>query len=390
MIYLQDQVNALHSKSQWLLSARRVVRTEGAVVGTDEQFRQEAARPDADIKLSVKAMRDGGIFRVENDLQLTEQQFNRLQDSREAMRRVVGVYSEFSGDNRNTTSGVQFNSQVEQSNQSLSDLLDNFKTARSEVGDLLVELIIEDTIGKEETVVIDGLGINPDKSIYLNSPAIHESGVPFLNNDVERVRLKVGIDQIPSAVTYRQQQLAALSEAFKVCPPEYQHILLPHMLALMDLPGQSSLLRQLKDAYSLSSPDQVQQQIEDAVAQAMKNAKHDLEMLKIEQNNRLIAAQIRKLNAESVNTGVEGMFSATQAARNIASDPHLSPLADSMLLSVGFQDQDHPPIIPGVPAGTVSPPPARNTDPITPTNPDVGMDTGVRGGDAPYTGGPQP
>ena len=72
MIYLQDQINALHSKSQWMMSARRVTRTVGAVVGNDEQFRQEVARPDADIVLDADAMAAGGIFEVKTDLQLTE------------------------------------------------------------------------------------------------------------------------------------------------------------------------------------------------------------------------------------------------------------------------------------------------------------------------------
>jgi len=64
MVYLQDQVNALHSKLQWMLAARRVERTQPAAVCDDEQFRKEVARPDADIILDAKAMRDGGIFKV--------------------------------------------------------------------------------------------------------------------------------------------------------------------------------------------------------------------------------------------------------------------------------------------------------------------------------------
>ena len=80
MVYLQDEINATRSKGHVDDGCRRVERTQGAVVGEDEQFRQEVARPDADIILDPKAMREGGIFKVSTDLELTQQQFQRLAD----------------------------------------------------------------------------------------------------------------------------------------------------------------------------------------------------------------------------------------------------------------------------------------------------------------------
>lgn len=381
MMYLQDQINALHSKSQWMMAARRVVRTEGAVKGDDELFRQEVARPDADIVLSAKAMRDGGVFKVETDLELTQQQFQRLQDSRDGLRRVGGIYSEFQGQNSNTTSGVQFNSQVEQSNQSLADILDNFKTARMAVGDLLLSMIIEDSIGRQESVFINGKGLRPDKTVLLNAPATDdETGVQYLTNDIERVKLKVAVDNVPSAATFKQQQLAALSEAFKSAPPQFQPIMLPYLLALMDIPDREDLVRAIKEAGNSTSPEQVQQLIKQAVEQALIKARHDVEMQKIRQQQPVIDATVRKLVAEAVNKGVEGMFSATQAANQIALVPGVAPVADQMLRSAGMHDYDQPPIVGAVPAGVQAAPLPENTNPLTPTNPAVGMDRGIEGG----------
>lgn len=381
MIYLQDQINALHSKSQWMMAARRVVRTKGAVTGPDELFRQEVARPDADIVLDAKAMRDGGVFKVETDLQLTQQQFQRLQDSRDGLRRVGGIYSEFQGQNNNTTSGVQFNSQVEQSNQSLADILDNFKTGRMAVGDLLLSLIIEDSIGKPESVFINGQGIRPDKTVVLNAPATDdETGVPYLTNDIERVKLKVGVDNVPSAVTFKQQQLASLSEAFKSAPPQFQPIMLPYLLALMDIPDREDLVRAIKEAGNNASPEQVKQLVDQAVEQALTKARYEIEMAKIRQQQPVVDAQVRKLIAEAVNKGVEGMFSATQAANQIAMVPGVAPVADQMLRSAGMHDYDQPPIVGGVPAGVQPVPLPENTDPLTPTNPAAGLDRGIEGG----------
>jgi len=390
MMYLQDQINALHSKSQWLMAARRVIRTKGAVVGSDEQMRQEVARPDADIVLDDKAMRDGGVFKVETDLQLTEQQFRRLQDSRDGLRRVGGIYSEFQGQNSNTTSGVQFNSQVEQSNQSLADSLDNFKTARAAVGDLLLSLIIEDGIGKQESVLINGGGIRPDKTINLNAPATDEiTRVQYLNNDIERAKLKVVVDNVPSAATFKQQQLAAMSEAFKSAPPQFQMKMLPFLLALMDIPNREDLIRAIKDAGASATPEQVQEQIRAAVEQALTKARYELEMQKLKQQQPLIDAQVQKIAAEAATKAVEGFFSATQAANQIAMIPGVAQSADQILRSAGMRDHDAAPLIAHAPAGAESVNLRHNTSPLYPANPDVGLRSGIEGGQEPQPRGIQ-
>ena len=92
----------------------------------------------------------------------------------------------------------------------------------------------------------------------------------------------------------------------------------------------------------------------------------------------LLKAQADKLQAETVNKRVESTYSATQAAQNIASIPGLAESADSLLRSAGYQDQDAAPIIsePGV----YAPEPEANTNPLTPSNPSVGMNEGIESG----------
>lgn len=89
----------------------------------------------------------------------------------------------------------------------------------------------------------------------------------------------------------------------------------------------------------------------------------------------LMAAQADKLQAETVNTRVESIYSGTQSAQNIAAVPGLAWSADAILRSAGYQDQDQAPII-GEP-GVVAPEPEANTNPLTPTNPAVGMNEGI-------------
>lgn len=382
MMFLQDEVNARISKMQWGLAATRTTRTKGAVLDTDENFRQNVARPDADIVLDPKEMaKPGAVFKVERDFNLNQAQAERLRDAREGIRRVGGIYSEFQGQNNNTTSGVQFDSQVEQSNQSLADINDNFKTARAAVMDLLLSLIIEDTIGKEEDVFIDGKGIDDDRTIRLNVPTTDpDTGIQYLTNDVQRTKLKVTLEEVPSTPSYRSQQRGVMGEVMKSLPPEYQRVLMPFMVALMDMPNRVEIIRAIKEVGKSASPEQIQQQIDEAVKKALTEARIEIEHLKLTQNQALVDAQVKKIVAEAVSKSVEGMFSATQAANLITANPSVAQPADQMLASAGFIDADAAPGIPNAPPGSQAIQLPKNTNPLTPTNPAVGMNSGIEGG----------
>jgi hypothetical protein len=113
----------------------------------------------------------------------------------------------------------------------------------------------------------------------------------------------------------------------------------------------------------------------------------------------LTQAQTRKIINDAVQSAVTAIYSATQAAAQVAALPQVAGIADDILGSAGFQDQDSPPII-NTPAGPVAVPnqgaglsqiaPAvptvadaalhHNTDPNTPAgpaSPRVGADAGI-------------
>lgn len=101
----------------------------------------------------------------------------------------------------------------------------------------------------------------------------------------------------------------------------------------------------------------------------------------LEAKAALLKAQEAKTRAETTNKNVEGMFSATSAANQIAMMPSIAPMADAMLLSSGFEDANAPPGVPGVPAGAqgVAGLP-ENTSPNFPPNPAAGINDGIEAG----------
>lgn len=384
MIYLQDSVNASISKIRWGLSAVRTERTKGAVDMPDETFRQQIARPDADIVLSATEMaKPGARFEVKRDFQLNEQQYKMLGDSRQGIARASGITNSFQGLEGTARSGVQESTQIEQTTQQLAKLMANFRTARTKVGELLLSLLIEDTMGKRnERVLIPGRALVKDREVVLNVPQVDQDlGIEYLDNDVERVRIKVALDDVPSTPSFRAQQLQAMSEAFKSMPEDYQAIALPHLLNLMDVPNKEEIIKEIQEARGRESPEQIQARIDEAVARALKDAQYDLKQQELDRkySPEKMQAEIRHMVAQTVLTSIQSAFSAMQAAGQLAVAPQAAPVADHLLQQNGWTpapgvDPNIPvPAAPVAPAAAVNPVEA-NTSPGFPARADTGME----------------
>ncbi len=357
MMYQQDSINATTGKIRWGLSSVRTIRTEGAYAGTDEQFRQQVSRVDADIVLNQDAMsQPGARFEVERDFNLSEQQYKMLGDSRAAIERTSMVSPSFLGQRGTATSGIQESTQVEQSVQALADINDNFDAARAQVGDLMMSLIVEDMIGVAETVLIDGKGLRPDKTVMLNAPVIDpETGIKTLDNDVERTKLKVTLEDVPSTPSFQAQQLGALSEAFKSMGQEYQPVVLPHLLSLMNIPNKAAIIEGVKLAAQQPTEEQIQQRIKDAVAAAGLDLKQQELALKYPAGAN--EAQDALIRAQAVEVGVKAAFAAIQTAGAIVQTPQISPVADMVMKLAGYQTPNPVGVDPNypVPAGQSMP-----------------------------------
>jgi len=330
MVYLQDNVNSAISKIRWGLSAIRTERTKGAVAYSDEVFRQQIARPDADIVLNAEHMaQPGAQFKVFRDFQLNEQQYKMLGDSRSGIDRASGITAGFRGQEGTATSGIQEETQVEQANQSLASLMDNFRWSRSKVGDLLLKLVISDMADKPETVTIRGNAVVPDRQVMLNQPTADEqTGIQYLTNDVQRTVLKVALEDVPSTPSFRKQQSVSLAEAFKALPPEYQPVVLPHLLALMDVPSRKEIIEAIQEIKDRPNPEMEKLKAD--------NEFRDRELLAKYSPDKL-TAEISKIVSETVANGVKSAYAAMQAGQVIATMPQVAPIADVVMQSSGYR-----------------------------------------------------
>lgn len=340
MIYPQDALNSGISKLRWGMAVVRTERTKGAVAMTDAQFRRQVGRVDADIVLDADHMsKPGARFAVSRDFQLNAQHFQLINDSRSSIQRVSAVTSGFMGKEGTARSGLQEQTQVEQSNQSLARIMDSFRAGRSMVGELLLSMIVEDLGDQEKTIIIEGDAVREDRTVVINKPEQDAAGFTYLSNDLQRTRLKVALEDVPSTASYRGQQLNAMSEAVKSLPPQYQAAMLPFMVSLMDVPFKRDVVEAIRAAGEQETPEAIEKRIQQAVQDALAKSGAELKLRELAMKEGKTEAEIEKIRREAVQIGVQAAYSAMQAGAQVAQMPMIAPIADEIMKGAGYKHQ---------------------------------------------------
>ena len=284
----QDEINARLSKMMWLMSAKRVIM-EGDSVDDVDELRREIARPDAMIVLSSQRRRDGK-FEVQDNMQLSQQQFEVMKDASEAIQKTAGIYQAMLGDKQpgGANSGIAINSLVEQGTTTLAEINDNYRFSRRLVGEHLVELIKED-LGTEPAVVnVDAKFGSEKKVVKLNEPTMN-NGVQVLNNDVQRALYKVALEDVPSTPTYRAQQLMMLTEMTKSLPPNIQQFVIPFILESSEMPHRREVADQVRKALGIDTNQGGEQTFTKEQVQQIVQ-----QQVELDQQNSLLGLKVRE------------------------------------------------------------------------------------------------
>jgi len=326
----QDEINARLSKMMWLMSAKRVTMSGDAVDDVDE-VRREIGRPDALIVLSKNFKEGKDVFKVDDQMQLSQQQFMVLKDAIDTFPKSAGIFNALMGESQpsGANSGVAINSLVEQGTTTLAEINDNYRYGRRAVGQAIVELIRED-LGSEPSVVdADAkFGQGTEKRrINLNSPKV-DNGVQMLDNDVQRSLVKVSLEDVPSTPSYRAQQLMMMTEMTKSLPPNIQAFVVPFILESSEMPHRREVADQVRKALGMGenngqtfTKEQVDQMVQQKVEEAMQQSGLQIKQQELQvkakhiDNQHEIATQklsIEAFNAESqrltAEAGSKGIY----------------------------------------------------------------------------------
>lgn len=338
LIFQQDSLNSGTALMRWGLAAYRVERTEDVLDMPDAMFRRQVGKRNADIKLkSAGLSKNGARFEIKRDIQLTEQQHQLMNDCRAVFEQISAAPAAFSGQRGTASSGVQERTQLEQANQALGTIMDNFREGRRMIGEMLMSMIVQELGEREKVVVIEGDAVKKDRTVTLNRLEKDESGYTYLSNDVQRTLLQVQLEEVPSTAGYRSQQLYAFQEVIKTMPPQFQQAAFPYMVALMDTPYKREIVEALRAVGAQETPEQVEQRIKQEVQDALVKAGHDLKARELDIKERLTEAQIKDIVAAAVLKGVQAAFSAMQGGVQVAQMPMIAPIADVIMQGAGYQ-----------------------------------------------------
>jgi hypothetical protein len=190
---------------------------------------------------------------------------------------------------------------------SVADINDNYRYARTLVGERLLALIIEDMSQDNIEVVAGEEG--RQKKILLNVPQVDpEHGFPYRENDVSRVSLKIALSDVPSTPAYRQQQMVQMSEILKSLPPQLQAFLIPYYLETTDLPRRREMADLVRKQMGIQNEDERP----DPEKQQLIGQLQQMQQL-IEQGKAAFEAQIADLQGKLKDKSTELGIQATEA-----------------------------------------------------------------------------
>lgn len=243
----QDEVNARKQKMMWLLSAKQVVVDNDAV--TDHQkTAAEVARPDAYIVLN-EHRKPTSKLEIQDNLALSDQQFKVYENAKQSLQDVAGVYQAMLGKESKAESGIAINSLIEQGTITLAEINDNYRFARRQVGRLLMELVREDIANGTTVTVGEGLQRH---EVTLNEDAVDDMG-PYVKNDVMRAGVALVLDDLPSTATFRQQQLAHITEFAKGLPDDMKALIADFVVESSDLQRRREIGERFRQHLGLQS-----------------------------------------------------------------------------------------------------------------------------------------
>lgn len=268
---------------------------------------------------------------------------------------VSGVDPNLRDPQANEMSGVAIQSLQFAAQQKLAIALDNLSQSRHMVAER-ARSIVQRFMGDERVIRItkvDSYGVERRVPLALNVPM--DDGTVM--NDLTVGEYDITISERPAAITFDNsdfEQLKTMRVDMGIAIPDAA------IVRASNVSDKSELADSLAQAEGQSNP------AEDAQV-------------------ALIQAQSIKAKNEAVAKAIEAQYSAIQTAQAIVVTPQAAAMADALLRSGGFQDQDAAPIVPEAQAW-MSPPPAGegaipvNTHPLTPANPEVGMTAGLSDG----------
>lgn len=255
MIAPQDEYNERRLRVQWMLKARQVQMDSDALdteYNTIADIADGVMRPDLVVVTNpMRTNKNQPAIKIANDLSMQREQFDVMADSKQLIQDTAGRYASQLGNRpAGVTSGVANSLLIEQGEQSMGEMNDNYIYGRRSVFEELVGLISEDH-QEERLPVAIGTG-KTRRVVVLND--WDPQGMPV--NQVKDADIKTALAETPNTPAYRQQtqqQVATIIQALGN-NPQATAILAPAYVESTSLANRQQVADDLRKLSGLPMP----------------------------------------------------------------------------------------------------------------------------------------
>jgi len=315
MIAPQDEYNERRLRVQWMLKARQVEMDSDALAtefNTIDDIAANVMRPDfVAITNPNRQNKNHGAIKIRNDLVMQPEQFAIMKDSQELIQATAGRYTNQLG-KAQVQSGIANSMLIEQGEQSMGEMNDNYSYARRKAFELAVDEILHD-LRDENIQVPVGTG-KTRRVVMLNgwTPA----GMPV--NRVEDAHIKTGLAEVPNTPAYRQQsqqQIATIIQALGASPQAVA-VLAPAYIEASGLSNREQLATDLRNVSGMPDPGdkEGQAQAQEQQKQAMQAQQEQAAaMAQAVLDEKVASAERYRASARQANANAEMVESRIQA-----------------------------------------------------------------------------
>lgn len=355
----QDSHNKRMSKSLFAMSSDKLFIEDGAVdpnLMTLDRIREEISKPNAVIKMAVGAV-SGKKFQIESGQALAASHLQFAAQDAAFIANTFGVNNENLGLQTNASSGVAIQKRQNEGTVSTTEPFDNLHAALRRAG-IMILAVVEQFYTEPRAFRIAGQS-QPIEWREINT-IDPDTGEPV--NDITEFAADFVMDQVPWQASLAQGAMLEFWDLMqKIAPvdPQIVRMLLDMLVEFSpSLPGKAEILKRIRQATGMtdpSSPETPEEAQKRAAAEQEQAAAAQLQAEEIKLKLEGMKAENKLTDAKAVEMLMKAFYSSMQGAQVNAMSPGIAPVADSMLASAGFQDQDgQDPNIPpgqGQPAG---------------------------------------
>lgn len=336
MIGPQQEYNARRLRINWLLRARQLILDNDALdpaANSLAEVADQVMRPDQIVVLKAdRTNKNATAFQIGNNLEMQKEQIEVMQDSKQLIQDVPGVYGSQLGQAASgVTSGIANSLLIEQGAVAMGDLNDNYRHSRRMVFELLLENQIRRRLNANLQEMV---GRGTSRRVVVMNAFDPQTG--RIINDVASANVRVGLGEVPSTPAFRmqqQQQIATIIGAMQAMPQAVQ-ILAPTFIEATDLPNRQELADDLRRATGMPVAGDKQAQMAQQQEQ-QQQAQQDQQVKQM-----MIGLNMQKLQADIATTKSAGELNnakSFQIGHTVGlgpeqPDPYIDPEAERQRL----------------------------------------------------------